>query len=106
MKKNLQIIFENSCWDTLMNSFFFKDSQYVSMKVSMKVSMYKTLALFKCIFPSNIQNLTKFCMNINIIYAVILKFRTFNLRGQAKVAYINMCKKHHFVTSFISISRN
>ena len=54
------------------------------------------LALFICIFGYNIQNLTKFCMQMILGYAVILGFHTFHLRGQTKVAYRIMCYKTPF----------
>ena len=44
-------------------------------------------------------------MNLNIGCAVILAFYTFHLRGQTKVAYLEICykQKHPFLTRYISI---
>ena len=53
----------------------------------------RRLALIICIFGSNIQNLTKLCMTINIGYSVILDFKIFYLKVQTNVAYLEMCDK-------------
>ena len=83
------------CW------FYDLVGQYVCKYVSMKVSMYvsmKRLALFICSSGTFIWNWMKLCMNINIEYAVILRFDDFHLGGQTKVAYIKIyCKPSSFI---------
>ena len=59
------------------------------------------LALFICISGTTLWNLIKLCTNINMWYAVILRFHDFHLGGQTKVAYIKICCKS---SSFICIS--
>ena len=51
------------------------------------------LALFTFISGTILWNLIKLCMNINIGYAVILRFHDFHLGGQTKVAYMKICCK-------------
>ena len=53
----------------------------------------RCLALFTCIFRSNIRNKTKLCMHINIGYVVILPFNGFHLRSNKCGICINMFLK-------------
>ena len=57
---------------------------------------------FICISGCIFWNLTKLCMNVNKVYAVILDFHDFHLRGQASVAYVYKC----FKTPFLDIQAN
>ena len=60
-------------------------SKYVSKYVSMR-----RLARFICIFGSNIRNLTKLYVDINIGYVDILAFHIFHIRTQKKVSYLKI----------------
>ena len=87
-----------------MSSYVFFNQLMLILWLGWLVCMYegmKRLALFICISETTLWNLIKLCMNINIGYAVILRFHDFHLGGQTKVAYIKICCKP---SSFICIS--
>ena len=84
------------------------ESMYEWKYVCMKVCKYESMYVWKYVCMSRFSSVSpepsfELCMNIDIWYAVILRFHDFYLGGQTQVAYIKICCKP---SSFICISRS